>query len=165
MATFKSSTKYRVTNGTGSVRQEDFPEAASQTFKRGDLVYLVSGKVTVVPSSPTTEKILGMALADASGTTDTMLPVLIADDNVEFSVPVYHGTPASAITAVTDVGLDGGYGLKKATVSSRPAWALDLENTTNDVLFVQSIDKEFPAGTQYGRYWVKVAPLFRELNV
>lgn len=155
---------YRPADGVSAVRQQEFPEAASQTFKKGDLVYLVSGKVTAYPASPTTQKLLGQAQADASGVTDTNIPVVIADDNVDFLLPVYHATPASAITAVTDVGLAGGYGAKQVTVSSVTAWAVDLQNTTNNLLMVQEIAKDYAAGTQYGLYWVKVQPSFRQLT-
>lgn len=50
-------------------------EAASQVFKTGDLVNLVASKLTLAGADPAT--ILGIALADASGVTDTLLPVQV----------------------------------------------------------------------------------------
>ncbi len=85
-----------------------FPEAASQTFKRGEFVYLVAGKVTEVGDAPGI--ILGMAAQDASATTDTNIAVYIANEDTIFELnKVSNSSTAStggtaAATAVTDVG-------------------------------------------------------------
>ena len=72
------------------------PEAASQTFKAGQFVYLVSGKVTVVASDGTV--IFGQALIDASGTEDTAILVLVPTNQTLFIMNVYHATLASGLT-------------------------------------------------------------------
>ena len=85
-----------------------YPEAAAQTFKKGEFVYLVDGKVTEVGDDPTI--ILGMADQDASGTTDTAIAVVIANEDNIFSLHKVSETGGSggagtgAATAVTDVG-------------------------------------------------------------
>lgn len=86
-----------------------FPEAATQTFKTGEFVYLVSGKVTEI-SDTATLTILGMAAMDATGVTDTPIAVYIANEDTIFELnkvsnAVAAGTGGTAaVTAVTDVG-------------------------------------------------------------
>jgi len=85
-----------------------FPEAASQSFKAGEFVYLVSGKVTVCDYN--SALILGMAAADASGTTDKACPVYAANDDTIFELHKADGAPGAgtattgSATAITDVG-------------------------------------------------------------
>lgn len=85
-----------------------YPEAASQSFKKGELVYLVGGKVTEVGDDPTI--ILGMAAQDASGTTDTSIAVYLANEDTIFEFNKVSNAGGSgtggtaAATAVSDVG-------------------------------------------------------------
>jgi hypothetical protein len=54
------------------------PEAASQTFVRGDLVTLASGKVTEVTNAITGgADIFAIALEDSTGTTDTPIKIFV----------------------------------------------------------------------------------------
>jgi len=64
----------------------DFAEAAAQTFKRGDLVILTGGKL-VLETSPAAANVLGFALADATGVTDTRIGVQIIRQDDVFIVP------------------------------------------------------------------------------
>lgn len=131
-----------------------FPEAASQTFKRGDLVYLVSGKVTVaaaVGANVGAITILGIAEADATGTTDTMLPVAIANANLRWVLPMSTasgGIGSSQVTAVTQVG-------SKYEVSRIAAakWAVDVSANTNAMIVVTSIPPQYAVGEAWG--WVE----------
>jgi hypothetical protein len=85
-----------------------YPEAASQAYKKGELVYLVDGKITEVGDNPSV--ILGMAAQDASGTTNTSQAVYIANEDTifEFNKVTNAGGSGGAgtagVTAVTDVG-------------------------------------------------------------
>jgi len=81
-----------------------FPEAASQSFKAGEMVYLVSGKVTefTATADTGTARFLGFAAQDATGTTDTRIGVWVPDDDLIFIASMYHGTAANAVTAITD---------------------------------------------------------------
>ena len=85
-----------------------FPEAANQTFKKGEFVYLVDGKVTEVGDNPGV--ILGMADQDASGKADTAMAVVIANEDNIFSLHKVSnaggsgGAGTGAATAVTDAG-------------------------------------------------------------
>jgi len=85
-----------------------YPEAASQSFKKGEFVYLVSGKVTECGDNPTL--ILGMAAQDASGTENTPIAVYIANTDTIFELNKVSNAGGSgtggtaAATAYSDVG-------------------------------------------------------------
>lgn len=81
-----------------------YPEAATQTFVRGEVVYLVSGKVTEI-SADNPGQILGVAAEAASGTTDTPILVWVANDDTIFSASYSDDSQAAAATAVSIVGL------------------------------------------------------------
>lgn len=84
-----------------------YPEAASQSFKKGELVYLASGLLNVVVSSDTNIA-LGIAMSDATGTTNNWMPVLLAHTDTSF---VGQSTNAGAdITfAITHLATDCEY--------------------------------------------------------
>ena len=123
-----------------------FPEAATQTFKCGDLVYLASGKVTVCPDNGVT--IMGVAATDATGTTDTAINVVVLTPSSILSLSVYNSTAASAITAVAQVGLK--YPIENVSDVIR----IDNSDQTTPSLVVIGIDKRdnMVVGDQYGRY-------------
>lgn len=70
-----------------NVRIQHFPEAASQTFKRGEPLIMdaaaTENRVRIAGSAPTS-LIVGIAAADASGVTSTMIPVWLATLTAEF---------------------------------------------------------------------------------
>lgn len=139
-----------------------FPEAASQSFKEYDFVYRVSGKLTICAAASNDVgniSILGRAMAKASGVVDTRLPVEIATDVSEFLFVMYHGTPASAVTAVTDPG---------TTLPLRNqagVWCVNKQNDgTNDRILLTAIDGTYDVGEQYGYVWGKVLAANRELG-
>lgn len=76
----------------------EFGEAANQSFKAGEFVRLVSGLVTA--ATVTSTDIVGMALADASGTTGTKLNVLLATGDTVFTA----NTSASIVLATAKIG-------------------------------------------------------------
>lgn len=79
-----------------------FPEAASQSFKSGNFVTLnTSGQILLAPDDAIYA--VGMALQDASGTTNGEVLVLLATTNTFFSAN-YTTTDAGAVTAQTIVG-------------------------------------------------------------
>ncbi len=134
---------------SGEKRIAVYPEAASQSFKKGEMVYLASGKVTVCASNAVT--ILGMALQDASGTTDTEISVLVATDGTRFEGNVYHSTAASAITAITQTD-------KYAYLLSSNIGYVDIEDTSYDAFVIEKIigGEGKAVGDSYGRVVFKV---------
>jgi len=123
------------------------PEGASQTFRKGDLLELTSGKATVADADDAA--ILGVALTPATGTTDEPILVALANENNVFSMNAYHATPASAVTAVTDISV------KYAVVAVSSNWHIELSDTTNTRVRVIDFDRRHAVGDTYGRLLVK----------
>ena len=128
-------------------------EAASQTFKPMDFVIDSSGSMAIGcatnASIATSSTVLGLADSAASGTTAARAPYIPLDENVLVRLPVYHGTPASATTAVTQIGST--FNLFRSTAG---AWFCDISSTTAPYFTVADIDKEaYPVGETYGYVW------------
>jgi predicted RecA/RadA family phage recombinase len=134
-----------------------FPEAASQSYKAGELVYLSGGKVTVCGNNPQT--IMGMACADASGTTDEDAEVIVATPDQIFEASVYHLTAASAITAVSQVGEN--YGIE--VVSNKVYVAID--ETSTIACRVIGLSKKDVVGDQYGRLLFKIISTYSQYDI
>lgn len=94
----------------GKKRIVELPEAASQTFKKGDFLTLDgNGRVqqalsagnnfglTTAATNNLASRIVGRAEADASGVTGRFVPVMVAEPGTQFSLPVWHATPSSAV--------------------------------------------------------------------
>ena len=174
MSLWGKTAKYRSTSGQ-TIIPLVLQEAATQTFKAGDFVYLASNAVTAIVAANTTygsakadtgtNKIVGMALDDATGTTGKDIRVVLATEDVEFEFNIANATTASAITAATQVGqtmellnltlpigtVDGeGYALPVATTST----AVAMDDTTDGDVVVTSVPK---AGVLLGKVWGKIA--------
>lgn len=146
---------WRTTDGT-LPQQATYPEAASQTFKRGDPVYLASGKVTECRAPGNNllasgNPVLGVAAADATGVTDAACVVIINNDNLEVCWPVTHATAASAITAITQIGT--AYELENVTGKG---YAVAIDDTGSPLFVPTEIAGQYPVGTQYGWVWGKI---------
>lgn len=152
MATLSYPAKYRPNWGV----PETFigAEAASQTFRYGDFLILDSdGNVATAIASgsdylSTDPEVLGMALCNASGTSLTEIPVLLATHNVEFLLPVKSGN----VTAKTQVGV--GYELAHVGLGQ---YAVDVstDGTASPMVVVTRIAPEFPVGETNGWVWVR----------
>jgi len=101
------------------------PEAASQSFKAGEPVYLNSGKVTVCSANP--QDVYGIAMEDASGTTDTMIKV------ARIPIGSWWVIEASSTPGVANIGVL--YGL---AVSSN-SWTVDFTETSTTTVY--TVDK------------------------
>src|SRR5262245_16209486 len=78
-----------------------FPEAASQSFKLGELLVLQTSsdkgnQVKISGADPSSDTVVGIAAQDASGTENTPVSVWIADEESEF---VAHVENAMALDA------------------------------------------------------------------
>jgi hypothetical protein len=110
--TLPKTVRWRLKSGSGTVPQKAFPEAASQTFQKDELVGLNSsgqvinlgtladpGAAAISASLAAGDLVLGLALTSASNTTASTtdnIDVILATDNVEFFLRVYNATPANA---------------------------------------------------------------------
>ena len=121
----------------------DFPEAASQSFKRGQWVVLSSGKATVVASDAT--ELAGLALEDASGVTDAPVQIAVPRASCKFRSSVFHGTPGSAITAITQPGSK--FGLE---VENNKCY-IGIDDTSNKAFLATRV--VLPTGHAVGDQW------------
>lgn len=141
-----------------SPKEDYYPEAASQTFKKGEFVYLVAGKVTIIPST-TPSLVLGMAQADASGVTDTPVPVAIANTDTIFEANYSNGSQAGAVSTVASVG-------------TRHVFDLDATNhrvyisssTTSPRVIIHMLSEKDAAGDTGGRVLFQVMSVYRQLE-
>lgn len=109
-----------------------YPEAASQSFKRGDPVILSSGKVTIAGSSSsvyTATDLLGFAEQDATGTTDTPIKVLLAVPGTEFVGTLVSGAAKQA-WAVTNAGVAYDLRMNSSVTSGATGCSVDVGSTS-----------------------------------
>ena len=119
-----------------------YPEAASATFKRGELVTLSSGLVAALAGTdPTANGILGIALADASGVTNADAVIFVPTPDSLFSANL----GVSQVTAATD--RSARYGLVEASDLVH----VDQSDTTNDRVVVVDLDRRDKVGDTNGR--------------
>jgi hypothetical protein len=109
------STEVRYRTGGGEPVIVHYPEAASGDFKKGELVLISSGGILQIGTAPAAKAasavlntanvpIVGMALADASGTTANLIPVVVANADTEFLFRVYDDTATTAVLSNIAIG-------------------------------------------------------------
>ena len=92
-----------------------FPEAASQSFNAGDLVYLASGRVTICTGTAQGALgIFGVACRDGITSTGTAYP----DTPVMVITPEQEWRAYPATSVVPATGLDAGVGYKLPQASA-----------------------------------------------
>ena len=101
------------------------PEAATQTSDQGDLVIISSGKVAVATDD---DDVFGIAMRDASGTTDTMIPVYVIHASDKFIAE------ASTTTAETNKGV------AYALVMTSGSMAVNPGSTTTAAFYIEKLD-------------------------
>jgi hypothetical protein len=163
----------------GKQRTLALPEAATQTFIKGDFLTIDSngrvqqavaaGSRLGATSGAITNRIVGRAEVNASGTTGRFVSVMIAEPGTEFLLPVDHATPSSAVPNTNLVGKQ--FELKHVTAVSPNAayYAVSLDNNTNVKEKVSDMytpdhdgyDPTLPgiataaSTVQYGKVWVE----------
>lgn len=111
------------------------PEGATQTFVAGDLVIISSGKVAVMTDD---DDVFGIAMAAATGTTDTQLPVYAIHASDKFIAE------ASTTTAVSNQGV------AYALVVTSGSMAVNPGSTTTAAFYIEQLDKRDGATTGAG---------------
>lgn len=139
---------------SGSFNKEDpwLIETASQTFRAGDPVAIDANGTVALFAVSTTLGIAGFAQVAATGVTgaQTYLRVVRPDDL--YVMNVFHGTPASAVTAQTQLG--GVFALRVDTISGNGTslWGVDIqaavEGTNNKAAHVRIVG--FPLKSPVG---------------
>lgn len=132
-----------------NTRMQHFPEGASQTFKRGELLILITtadkGQKVQISGADPTAGVVGIAAADASGTEDTLVPVWLFTPDAEF---VVH---AGASQTLDNDDVSVGYGIVKD--ATNVIWRLDRTETTAKIfVVVKLLDVH---GDVNGRYIVR----------
>ena len=120
-----------------SIPRESFPEAASQTFKKGALVYLVAGYLTECPADPTL--IMGVATEAAHNTTAGLYNIVIElahPDTLFLGNIDTQASEGAGATAAADVGKM--YGVKSLAASPYQ-WYVDKTDVTNKRVVIWKI--------------------------
>lgn len=107
----------------------NFPEGAGQSFKKGELVVASGGYIVVGAADPSAETIVGIALADASGTQGTQIPVMCALPGVIFEGQLQNAAADAAIAA-TDMLKQYGVNL------TSNKWWIDTDETTSKIVTI-----------------------------
>lgn len=126
-----------------------FPEAAAQSFKKGDPVKLnASGQVLIAVD---TEGSVGIADEDASGTTNTVLAVILHNVDDWYSASV-SSAGATRTSTQSDVGLRCSY-IKSTITGETNKTVVDVADTQADVLHI--IGLRDAVGTVDGRVYFR----------
>lgn len=134
------------------------PEAASQSFKAGQFVRIGIASDTgndgqlIACAGDANELVLGIAQQDASGTTNTKIPVqLIYPGVTQVVMSSYNaGGAASSITAAANVGKTVGF---KVVSNKCVANQADIGGSSGDEIFkIVGIDGRYAVGAEYGRF-------------
>jgi hypothetical protein len=136
-----------------NVRVQHYPEAASQTFKRGEVLILggagVENQVRIASDNPTAA-IVGIAAADATGVTGTKVPVWLAHPLAEFRAKAIAGDAAD----FTD--LNAARAIQKD--ATNVIWEVDTTDAGNDsVVPLDLLDnnlKQVVEANADTNYWV-----------
>lgn len=121
----------------GAITIEYHPEAASQTFKAGEPVYIDgNGRVAEFDATADngTQRFYGFAAEDGhnDATAGThKVGVYKADDDTVFEGNIYHTTEGNAVTAQTDLGTL--LPLKHLPSQGSGIAAVDKENTAGKI--------------------------------
>ena len=139
-----------------------YPEAASETFSKGDPVKLdTAGRVLLAVDSEGDDVaslggFYGFAGADASGTTDAIVKVVVAQPGDLFAVSA-SAAGATRTVIRSDVGLACSW--IKSTVTGETAKSvIDVSDVTASRLHFHILDTLDAVGVVDGRYLVRVSP-------
>lgn len=129
-----------------------FGEAATQSFKAGEVVYLVNGLVTLYSAAGT--KILGIAMKDASGVTSDSVPVALACDDTIFCANL----SGSLTTTIATIGI--AYPL--AAASNK--WHVNTATTTSGNALIVGLDGRDAVSDVAGRVHFIFLGKWRQLD-
>lgn len=117
--------------GRSEVRH--YPEAASQSFKRGEPVILdasaTQNRVKVAADNPTAA-IVGVAAGDASGVTGAMVPIYIAKPHLSFQIQTFN-------TDAIDYADIGAARAIQVHATLANVWVVDTSDAGNDSVVVE----------------------------
>jgi hypothetical protein len=144
-------------NGTPA-RIQTYPEAATQTFKRGDFVVWDTSDEKLKAAVDTTVAAIGIADQDASGTTSTLIHVLVPQPGDIFSATISSaGANGTAHHDLKTVGKN--YSWLKSTESGETTkTTIDIADTSNAWVTIVDLDPRDAAATSGGRVLFTILP-------
>lgn len=146
----------------GGIEDQMFIEAASQSYKEGDFLYVDSSGNTAIAtvdgSGILNTPIAGLASAAATGVTGAKARIQIITQYDLIEMNLWHSTPASAALARTQMGKI--YGIEKQA----NIWSVDLETSTEPgsgtpLLKVKIVSFLSDIGDLYARVLVRFEPI------
>lgn len=148
-----------------------YPCAVSQTFLKGQFVYLdVNGRVTACASDPVSSGVAGIAevsytdILKAAGKTSTdstlglAVPVTLAKRGQQFTMNITNAGTNNTATAISQVGK-----VYSLYVVSNICY-LDVGDVTNRVFVVDGIAEDNTLGDTGGRVIVEVRGVYAQLD-
>jgi hypothetical protein len=127
-----------------------YPEEASQTFKRGDPVKL--DNTGEIEAAVDTGGSIGYADKDASGTTGTLIPVVLWNQDDLFTASLSEAGATHTLVQ-TDVGERCSW-IKSSVSGETDKTVVDLSDTQGDV--VEIVGLRDPVGTVDGRVYFRI---------
>jgi len=137
----------------------NYPEAASQTFVKGEFVYLSSGYVMEIGDNPTA--ILGMALDNAHNSTAGAYKVGVAvfSDNTILEMNKVNTSGVAQATAYSDIGKT--FGIYRDTTNNM-TYAADASASPR--LICIGLSGSDQVGDTGGRLLLRVIGTYRQLS-
>jgi hypothetical protein len=132
-----------------------YPEAATQTFAKGDPLKLTTGGLIEI-ATDVDQSIFGIALEAASGTTSDPVAVLVINPWSDIFSASISAAGATATSAQTDVGLAMSF-IKSTQTGETAKMVLDRSDTTTPS--VEVIGAKDPIGTVDGRMYFRWIPI------
>lgn len=143
----------------GLERVELYPVASGQTILTGDCVVWNAGLTQAasaganVGATSATTRIVGRAIENSTrndGSNKSVIGVMLAEPKTWFQLPIWHGTPASAVANPNQIGI--AYELRNSNVGFT-GYGVDISATTNTKCAIMYFDTtDYPAwpGSQGG---------------
>ena len=148
----------RATAVGSGVDLRTYPVNAAETFKKGDiLTFTTTGKLTQTLSAAAnfgaTPYIVGIAMQDATDDNGAVRPsisVLEVKPGTRMWLPIYHGTPASAVFTPGTSNSQSAAGFELRYNSATTGFAVDVSATTNKAVRILDVDPaDYPGWPTY----------------
>lgn len=135
-------------------RLENFPEAASQTFRVGDVLILQTSadkghQVKISGADPSSGTVVGIAAEAASGTENTSIGVWVLDEKAEFLACVQDASTLDFDQVGDEYGI--------VADATNLIWRVDTTETTAKVFRVCKLAPGYSHGDTNGKLVVKSA--------
>jgi hypothetical protein len=137
-----------------NVRLENFPEAASQTFRVGDVLILQTSadkghQVKISGADPASGTVVGIAAEAASGVENTSIGVWVLDEKGEFLACVQDASTLDFDQVGDEYGI--------VADATNLIWRVDTTETTAKVFRVIKLAPGYSHGDTNGKLIVKSA--------